>query len=225
MKIIDADKLKKDDELNLWLSNDAIRTGKMLKTLSKLFIKKIDEQPPVLAIPIDTLNEIKAEIENHCGLIKEDHCKYCYTCHNLIGVREIVEIIDKYKAENGLDDEKKAENKRGCERGKMLTLSIKDFDEIRRSQYDKSYEDGLKDGYEKGLQQGREARIVQADRAYQYGMARAWEAARKIYDIQNTEIIKELFGADANYVIHNFTAPEAIKKIDDYRSDNERIEK
>lgn len=108
MKIIDADELKKDDELNLWLSSDAIRTGKMLKMLSELFIKKIDEQPPILAIPIDVLNEIKAEIENHCGLIKEDYCKYCYTCHSQIGVREIIELIDKYKAESELDDEKKA---------------------------------------------------------------------------------------------------------------------
>lgn len=57
MRLIDADELKKDDEVNLWLSNDAVRSGKTLKMFSELFIKKIDEQPTVEAIP-------KAEYEN-----------------------------------------------------------------------------------------------------------------------------------------------------------------
>ena len=46
------------------------------------------------------LVKIRAEIENHCGLIKEDHCKYCGYCNSVMGVREILEIIDKYKAES-----------------------------------------------------------------------------------------------------------------------------
>ncbi len=48
---------------------------------------------------LDILDKIRAEIENHCGLIKEDHCKYCGYCNSVMGVREILEIIDKYKAE------------------------------------------------------------------------------------------------------------------------------
>ena len=51
-RLIDADELKKDDEVIMWLSNDAIRTGKQLKMFSELFIKKIDDAPTVKAIPI-----------------------------------------------------------------------------------------------------------------------------------------------------------------------------
>lgn len=46
------------------------------------------------------LDKIRAEIENHCGLEKENHCRYCSYCNNLMGIREILEIIDKYKAES-----------------------------------------------------------------------------------------------------------------------------
>lgn len=45
------------------------------------------------------LDKIREEIENHCGLIKENHCKYCSHCNSVMGVREILEIIDKYTAE------------------------------------------------------------------------------------------------------------------------------
>ena len=51
-------------------------------------------------IPKDTLDKIRAEIENHCGLAKESHCKYCYWCNNVMGVKEILKIIDKCKAES-----------------------------------------------------------------------------------------------------------------------------
>lgn len=51
-------------------------------------------------IPKNILDKIRAEIENHCGLTKENHCRYCSYCNNLMGVREILEIIDKYKAES-----------------------------------------------------------------------------------------------------------------------------
>lgn len=46
------------------------------------------------------LDKIRAEIEDHCGLAKENHCKYCSYCNSVMGVREILEIIDKCKAEN-----------------------------------------------------------------------------------------------------------------------------
>ena len=49
---------------------------------------------------IQVLDKIRAEIENHCGLAKENHCKYCYYCNSVIGVREILAIIDKYKTES-----------------------------------------------------------------------------------------------------------------------------
>jgi len=47
----------------------------------------------------NVLDKIRAEIENRCGLIKENHCRYCSYCNSVIGVREILEIIDKYKGE------------------------------------------------------------------------------------------------------------------------------
>lgn len=45
------------------------------------------------------LDELRAEIENHCGLAKDTHCEYCPNCYHVMGVREILEILDKYKAE------------------------------------------------------------------------------------------------------------------------------
>lgn len=47
-RLIDADALKKDDEVTEWLSLNAVRTGKMLKKFSELFIKKIDVTPTII---------------------------------------------------------------------------------------------------------------------------------------------------------------------------------
>ena len=68
---------------NAWLSTfDAIE---------KAYNAGVSEQEVVL-------DKIRAEIENYCGLIKENHCKYCSYCNSVMGVREILELIDKYKA-------------------------------------------------------------------------------------------------------------------------------
>ena len=48
-----------------------------------------------------TLDKIRAEIESHCGLLKENHCKYCSYCNSVMGVREILEVIDKYRESEG----------------------------------------------------------------------------------------------------------------------------
>lgn len=93
-KLIDADELIKDDEVNLWLSRDAVRTGKTLKMFSELFIKKIDEQPTIQAVPIDVLDKIRAEIENDWQLKKYPSSPF--SC----GLRRAIELIDKYKAES-----------------------------------------------------------------------------------------------------------------------------
>lgn len=42
------------------------------------------------------LNQLREEIESHCGLAMENHCRYCSRCTNLMGIREILETIDKY---------------------------------------------------------------------------------------------------------------------------------
>lgn len=48
----------------------------------------------------DVVDKIRTEIENHCCLTKENHCRYCSYCNSLMGVREILAIIDKYKKES-----------------------------------------------------------------------------------------------------------------------------
>lgn len=45
----------------------------------------------------DAIDKIRAKIENHCGYTTESHCRYCYHCNNVMGVREILKVIDKYK--------------------------------------------------------------------------------------------------------------------------------
>lgn len=42
------------------------------------------------------VQEIRAEIAKHCSLYKEDHCKLCSSCHCLMGVKEILDILDRY---------------------------------------------------------------------------------------------------------------------------------
>lgn len=49
---------------------------------------------------MQTLDKIRAEIENHCGYAKEYHCECCYSCPNLMGVKEILEVVDKYRSES-----------------------------------------------------------------------------------------------------------------------------
>ena len=47
-RLIDADSLTKNDEVTEWLSINPIRTGKMLKAFSELFIKKVNEMPTII---------------------------------------------------------------------------------------------------------------------------------------------------------------------------------
>lgn len=96
MRLIDADELKKDDEVTMWLSNDAIRTGKQLKMFSEYFINKIDNMPTVQAVPIDVLDRIRAEIEEQVLESLSDGGDDWFTAEK---VNECLEIIDKYKAE------------------------------------------------------------------------------------------------------------------------------
>lgn len=47
-RLIDADTLKKDDEVTEWISLNPIRTGKTLKSFSELFVKKIDAAKTII---------------------------------------------------------------------------------------------------------------------------------------------------------------------------------
>lgn len=111
MRLIDADALKKDDELTEWITRDTIRTGKMLKAFSELFVKKINDAPTVNAVSEEVytreynlrkeaemkayklekaIGEIKAEIEPKCDRINSLASVLPYTAH-----REIQELLCK----------------------------------------------------------------------------------------------------------------------------------
>lgn len=81
-----------------------IDADKFLKYL--IFSKHIDGltcgevKEAIEMCKVDILDKLRADIENHCGLTKENHCRYCSYCNNLMGIREILEIIDKYKTES-----------------------------------------------------------------------------------------------------------------------------
>ena len=62
MDLIDRAELLKNDEVTEWLSNDAIRTGKMLKAFSELFVKKVESAQKVDAVTMSVIEEIKADI-------------------------------------------------------------------------------------------------------------------------------------------------------------------
>lgn len=47
-RLVDADALSKDDEVTEWLSLNPVRTGKMLKRFSELFIKKINDAQTII---------------------------------------------------------------------------------------------------------------------------------------------------------------------------------
>ena len=98
MRLIDADKLKKDDEVTMWLSNDAIRTGKQLKMFSELFINKIDHMPTVQAVPIDVLDKIRAEIEEQMKMECFDTYDEMFAYRT--GLENAIDTIDKYRSES-----------------------------------------------------------------------------------------------------------------------------
>ena len=110
MRLIDADALKKDDELTEWITRDTIRTGKMLKAFSELFVKKIDDAPTVNAVSEEVytreynlrkdaemkvyklekaIDDIKAEIEE-----LKPHSHYTQEMKD-----KVLEIIDRHMKE------------------------------------------------------------------------------------------------------------------------------
>ena len=100
MRLIDADALKKDDEITEWITRDAIRTGKMLKAFSELFVKKIDAAPTIQAVPIDVLDKIIAEIDAHRKTIVNMADIDDWYAGKLHGHDCDIEIIDKYRVES-----------------------------------------------------------------------------------------------------------------------------
>lgn len=99
MRLIDADELKKDDEVTQWLSHDAVRTGKTLKMFSELFVKKIDNAHTIQAISIDVLDKILDEV---CDIDDEIVLNPDSVFERKAYVRliDVMNIINKYKAES-----------------------------------------------------------------------------------------------------------------------------
>ena len=85
-------------EMRGWIFEDLKKEGKLdtFKEAHNMSIKALEQQP--------ILDKIRADIEIHCGLIKENHCRFCSYCNCVMGVREILEIIDKYKGESEKDN-------------------------------------------------------------------------------------------------------------------------
>jgi hypothetical protein len=81
------------------------------------------------------------------------------------------------------------------------------------------YQEGYNDGYRKGVERGKEARVAEADCAYQCGMKRAWQAARKIVlsdedgGIPNDNILK-IYSMCYYSVMKNIPVQEAIAKLE-----------
>ena len=96
MRLIDADELKKDDEVTMWLSNDAIRTGKQLKMFSEYFINKIDNMPTVNAIPMSVIDDIRADIQKEENIWYHD-CEPDFSKNfDVIRVDIVLDIINKH---------------------------------------------------------------------------------------------------------------------------------
>ena len=104
-----------------------------------------------------------------------------------------------YKSIEGLQDNIRVEVKATYDRG-----------------YKQGYEDGKKVQAKKGVLEvaGDIGELMQKE--YQRGLDEAWDTVRKIYDIQNVRMIQNIFGAEANYAIHNYSASEVMAKIREY---------
>lgn len=101
MRLIDADKAISDyAHYGINHPYDAYDLEDILNECPEIeAITKDQYEARLKADTITILDKIRTEIENHCTLIKSDHCRYCYYCNNVMGVREILELIDKYKTD------------------------------------------------------------------------------------------------------------------------------
>lgn len=87
------------------------------------------------------------------------------------------------------------------------------------------YQEGYNDGYRKGVERGKEARVAEADCAYQCGMKRAWEAARKIVlspkegGLEATTV-REIFGMPYESALMKYSAKNAIEMIEAWEKQN-----
>lgn len=80
MRLIDADELKKDDETNLILSRNAIRTGHQLKQCAEMFIRKIDNAPTIDAVPVVRCKNCKhwGSMDGISGVCREQTVVHSY---------------------------------------------------------------------------------------------------------------------------------------------------
>jgi len=142
---------------------------------------------------------IKAEQKGIIDDVFDKGYEQGYHDGKLDGEAEKIEKLEKQ-----FDDEKKAEYKRGYEQGRMSTLTIKDFEKIRRSQYDRGYKDACndkdlitckksdeisdkayKDGYNKGIHEVltidifEGIKLAEYNKGYGAGYKDAYEIGKK----------------------------------------------
>jgi hypothetical protein len=90
------------------------------------------------------------------------------------------------------------------------------------------YQEGYNDGYRKGVERRKEACVAEADCAYQCGMKRAWEAAKKVVETVpwgglSADESEAIFGETSFQVIlQKFSAQEVIAKLEAWEKKQER---
>lgn len=92
-----------------------------------------------------------------------------------------------------------------------------DMEQVRKEAYDKGYDDAT-------AEIGSDEQAI-AEKAYQRGLADAWEAARKICTnwVLPDSVLSEIFGMDKTIddIMKESTASEAIEKIRQYEQEKE----
>ena len=98
----------------------------------------------------------------------------------------------------------------------IVPYTESDLEQVRKEAYQKGYETGYEDGYNEPGKNQQEA--------YQRGLADAWYAARKLYEI-DWDVLCDLFGKVSvrSEVLDMFTAFEVLQKLKAYKQEQEKI--
>ena len=96
-----------------------------------------------------------------------------------------------------------------------LNRVMSDMEQIRKEAYQKGYETGYEDGYNEPGKNQQEA--------YQRGLSDAWEAARKLWEIDISTLHKIFYKETRMDCYMYYTATEAVAKIREYEDKQEEI--
>ena len=103
---------------------------------------------------------------------------------------------------------------------KLTPYTEPDLERVRKEAYENGYENGFVDGHLKAEKSGQSF----YEDGYQRGLSDAWEAARKLYEI-NWGVLCDLFGKVSvkSEVLDMFTADEVLQKLRAYKQEQEKI--